>query len=215
MKITKSFLNYCWNFGFELGIDQHNLTLQDYRYCLYLFSLNNCFDEVKKNRKTYLDIFSYEKDDVIHYLMDRKIWRSFNFAPPKEIFYVNGFSKEEWDKNRKKELELARKRKIDLHSVRPEYIERSYISIKNEIIEKIRVSSLNEIKLFHYICWHKARGPYPIIKTDLNDIITRTLMGNTKRELKRRLTPILERFKEIGFIKDFKWGLHGALKIQK
>ena len=215
MKISKSFLNYCWNFGFELGIPQHNLTLQEYRYCLFLFSLNNGFYKIKRDRESYLKMFSYKEEGKIHYLMNRTQWKTFNFECPKELFILNGFSKEEWNKNRKKELELARKGKIDLHSIRPEYIERNYISIKDNIIEKIRISSLNEIKLFHYICWHKSRGPYPIIKTDLNDIITRTMMGNSPYKLKRRLTLILNKFKEIGFIKNYKWGLHGVIEIEK
>ncbi len=194
----------------------HPLSIQEYRFLFYSCSLpsDRRFNKV---RASYIEAFTYEDMFGKRKLMNEHIWKEFKLPIKKEdlyIFEINGESKKKWNTERNKEIELFKRGKITMDKVRREYFDNPYIEVSMELWNQIKIGTLNELKLFHFILWHKVNGPYPIIKTTIEEIQNRLMMGNYPHKLIERLTPVLDKYVSMKIIKSYKWNKH-FLEIEK
>jgi len=123
--------------------------------------------------------------------------------------------KDTWDKERKKEIDLQKKGKIDMLKVRPEYTEMAYKKIKYDEWDVVSLSNQVTVKIFFYILSECMRGPFRIIQTNLNEIATDMNIGiGNRNRAKIKIFEALTLFKTIEFIRDFEVNGYN-IKIEK
>ena len=212
IRISRLFIEYCWNISGE----PHDVNIQYYRFFISLFSIPDLNQDLK-TKEMFLKTFSYKKEGKTNYLMSYSKWKVFNVylnSKLKYFFYINGESIQEWKKEREKTIKLIKEGKFPLISMKQDYFFNPYISIKESLWEKVKIWNLNELKIFHFILWHKIRGTYPIIKTNISEIKNKMMMGNRDDRLKYQITKTLEKLKKSDFIKNYEWDKHN-IKIEK
>jgi len=187
-----------------------------------------------KRYQLYKEVFTYQNNGKEKKLMDysyfckwmdtrNKDFVTFNHETGvyyfnlrySKIFTINGTKKDTWDKERKKEIDLQKKGKIDMLKVRPEYTEMAYKKIKYDEWDVVSLSNQVTVKIFFYILSECMRGPFRIIQTNLNEIATDMNIGiGNRNRAKIKIFEALTLFKTIEFIRDFEVNGYN-IKIEK